>query len=531
MRQIHALPTLALLIAAGFGASAIASEDRRIPMGTPEAPLIGPAPTGQPASRLHSVEVHPRPSGTAVKLVGDGGFQYSTFGLENPRRFVMDLAGVVSEVEPYSVSPERGTVRRVRAAQHRVDPQPVSRVVFDLGAAAAPTVESLPDGARVFFPPAKTSEAKQAQASNPKVAAAPTAQPPAPGGTLFVRAAAAQELPAPVTQVAQVQPPTAPPLPEESDADVVEVPQVELEREPPATEEDVLGSLAAGRQRAAAAYAAQGPMDEELIDAVADYAQGEPAREIQRSTVTQVPFGHSQPLLTCTPDRACDIELQAGEQIYGVASGAPDKWTIQQLVSGNPSAPIPHVIVQPAGYGLSTNLIIGTDRRTYRLGLHSPARAQVLGQAGRGEASYVRALSFYYPDDLVHQWTTAREMLQRQARLAADTRSKELSLGVGVDGLNFNYEIDPSRKARKKASWVPKAVYDDGTRTYIQMPHDYYSTSVPTLVIERGKESVVPNFHYVPENRTIVVHTVFNKAVMFEGTGRKRIEVDIERLR
>jgi len=100
----------------------------------------------------------------------------------------------------------------------------------------------------------------------------------------------------------------------------------------------------------------------------------------------------------------------------------------------------------------------------------------------------------------------------------------ETRLHAPVADLNFAYTLRPSKK---KIAWTPTAVYDDGVRTYIQLPQTARSTSQPALVLEENGESVVPNFHYDNAGRKIVVHTLFDVATLFEGVGKKRTEVRI----
>jgi type IV pilus assembly protein PilQ len=112
-------------------------------VGTADRPVAGPPPAGAPATRLDGVELV---SPSVVRLAGDGDFVYSTFRLENPERFVVDLEGV------YNVS-DRGTLPvgsaelvRVRVSQFRTEPTAISRVVFDLTSPVVPVVERTGSG-------------------------------------------------------------------------------------------------------------------------------------------------------------------------------------------------------------------------------------------------------------------------------------------------------------------------------------------------------------------------------------------------
>ncbi|MEM7050490.1 MAG: type IV pilus secretin PilQ [Acidobacteriota bacterium] len=123
--------------------------DQRV--GTADEPLHAPAPAGPLASRLDGVEILPSARGTAVRIAGDGEFSYSTFALSDPNRFVIDLEGVINQSATSTMVIDGVDVERVRMAQFRPDPDPVSRVVFDLTEQVVPQVERTGEGLVVRF--------------------------------------------------------------------------------------------------------------------------------------------------------------------------------------------------------------------------------------------------------------------------------------------------------------------------------------------------------------------------------------------
>ncbi len=85
------------------------------------------------ARNLKAVEVSTDPGGhPVVTLSADGALTYESQLLEQPSRLVLDLPGVVSRLSTRQIPVGKGGVNRVRAAQYRSEPTPVSRVVFDL---------------------------------------------------------------------------------------------------------------------------------------------------------------------------------------------------------------------------------------------------------------------------------------------------------------------------------------------------------------------------------------------------------------
>jgi len=84
--------------------------------------------------------------------------------------------------------------------------------------------------------------------------------------------------------------------------------------------------------------------------------------------------------LVAAPGRVSAIVLEPGETLAAanpIAAGDTARWIIGETASGQGGTRRVHVLVKPVAPGLSTNLLILTDRRTYRLELRASARAYV----------------------------------------------------------------------------------------------------------------------------------------------------------
>ena len=146
--------------------------------GTPDKPMAGPAPSGPAATQLQSVEVLSSSGGAVIRMAGDGELPYSTFALSEPRRFVIDLNGVVNRAQRSTLQVEGSSVvERVRVAQFKPAPKAVARVVFDLRGDSMPTIERTGDALVISFPAADGSPAPA-----PAAAAAPAPSKPAKAG-------------------------------------------------------------------------------------------------------------------------------------------------------------------------------------------------------------------------------------------------------------------------------------------------------------------------------------------------------------
>ncbi len=108
-------------------------------------------PAGVPATQLQDVQVATGEEGTVVRVLGDGEFYYSTFALQAPERFVVDLIGVVNAFPQSMIPVGSDPVERVRVAQFKPQPELVTRVVVDLIAPARVEVERRPDGLTLHF--------------------------------------------------------------------------------------------------------------------------------------------------------------------------------------------------------------------------------------------------------------------------------------------------------------------------------------------------------------------------------------------
>jgi type IV pilus assembly protein PilQ len=159
--------------------AAVAEPSGPIDPGTPDRPAVAPAPAGVKATRLEGVEVLASEGGAVIRISGDGEFPYSTFALNAPARFVIDLEGVINRSPRPTQSVEGAIVERVRVAQFKPLPEPVARVVFDLARGVAPVIERTPDALVVSFPATSGSAAVKVSPAA-RVAATETQPEPSP---------------------------------------------------------------------------------------------------------------------------------------------------------------------------------------------------------------------------------------------------------------------------------------------------------------------------------------------------------------
>jgi type IV pilus assembly protein PilQ len=139
--------------------------------GTPDAPVESEPAGGSAATRLDGIELVDADV-PAIRIRGNGEFEYSSFVLENPDRFVLDLKGVVNHSSRSAVEVGAGAVDRVRLAQFRSEPDPVSRVVIDLRSRAVPTIARSERGLLLEFGAITATGAELAALAPPSAASA-----------------------------------------------------------------------------------------------------------------------------------------------------------------------------------------------------------------------------------------------------------------------------------------------------------------------------------------------------------------------
>ncbi|KQY91830.1 conjugal transfer protein TrbG [Caulobacter sp. Root1455] len=181
--------------------------------------------------------------------------------------------------------------------------------------------------------------------------------------------------------------------------------------------------------------------------------------------------------LYTAPERISDVALEPGEQLVAVSAGDTVRWVIGDTTSGAGETRQVHVLVKPFAAGLSTNMVITTDRRAYHLALAST------------DATAMAAVSWSYPQDRL----IALKLQNAQAEAAAPVADR-----VAVDAIQFRYAISGDNPP-----WRPVRAWDDGAKVYIEFPARLDQGEAPPLfVVGPLGESQLVNYrvrgsHYI----------------------------------
>ncbi len=171
-------------IAAGLGPGlaerAPPADSEQILAAAPAEEIAGEAPPSapvHPSGRLLEIILSSSGSGaTSIAASIGGTFNYSTSRLNAPERFVVDLIGVVRANPRAQVELAEGPVERIRIGQFQTDPEPITRIVFDLQSldgGASPAVERTDQGLAISFPAANPELLTDSAAPEPQLLQSP----------------------------------------------------------------------------------------------------------------------------------------------------------------------------------------------------------------------------------------------------------------------------------------------------------------------------------------------------------------------
>ncbi|MGH3710363.1 MAG: P-type conjugative transfer protein TrbG [Pseudonocardiaceae bacterium] len=228
-------------------------------------------------------------------------------------------------------------------------------------------------------------------------------------------------------------------------------------------------------------------------------------------------FGETLPSIVCAPLFVCDVTLQAGEVINDINLGDSTRWKISPASSGVGASAVTHVLIKPTDAGLTTNLLITTDRRTYILKLVSH------------RTEWMPRVAFSYPEEVQQEWNNfLAAQRAAQARVAiqemAQREATVLPTGEPLDQLDFGFSITGANRA----AWRPLRVYTDGSKTYIQFPGALLNEAAPVLVgVGEGNSTEILNYRVMDDR--YVVDQVLTHAALISGVGREQARVDIRR--
>lgn len=165
------------------------------PVATSEPVPVSP----NKARNVRKIEASGSGPDVRVIIAGDGALNYKSFLLKDPERLVLDIQGVKDAASKKSVNVPDAVVKRVRVAQFKGGPDPVTRVVLDLAQKADYHIAAEGDRLLVSFGSQPVAiETARAEPPAPQPKPAKSEPKPVP-----VQSAAATDIPSQVPTIAE----------------------------------------------------------------------------------------------------------------------------------------------------------------------------------------------------------------------------------------------------------------------------------------------------------------------------------------
>lgn len=249
--------------------------------------------------------------------------------------------------------------------------------------------------------------------------------------------------------------------------------------------------------------------DPSLQAAFKEYAKTGKAPDIKTTGFKRFAYmPEQQPIINCQPFMQTIITLEPGERFTSLTSGDPQGLSYTVGVSGSASnLETQNIMVKPGREKMSTNMVIVTDRRVYNILVVVGAKGEI-----------TRGVSFWYPQEMT---ATVNDSIKKKSDIAMNAeKMPQLNLAQA----NFDYKLDYD--SWSKPSWYPVRVFDDGKRTWIELPKGTDSKNIPSLLIQSdaGQDVKYEQSYYSPY---MVVEGVFGEARLISGVGGDQVQVDI----
>lgn len=212
---------------------------------------------------------------------------------------------------------------------------------------------------------------------------------------------------------------------------------------------------------------------------------------------------NQQPIISTIPLQETVVSLESGEKFENISTGDPSRWSYSVATSGEGSFLRQNILIKPSAPGISTNMVITTNKRIYNLRLVSGVSP---------DSSSMRSVRFWYPKEI-------------QAEITVPNSSRQTEVNVALNQLNFDYRLS-NATGHSLPSWAPTRIFDDGIHTYIQFPATIVSTDMPVLFVLRdGKTNELVNYRY--QAPYFIVDKLFKQAALVLGAGSNQIRLII----
>lgn len=222
-----------------------------------------------------------------------------------------------------------------------------------------------------------------------------------------------------------------------------------------------------------------------------NWSKSGPPPFLVKGRLTYIHGGGGIPTIIASPLQITDVELEPYEQVNEIVTGDSARWLVEVGTAGNTT----HIFIKPLDVGLESSVVVTTDRRVYHLRLVSKSR------------NHMPYVGFVYSSDLRQQLADRNASEARKMQWSSTTDASGATTNLAA--LNFNYEI------KGNAPWKPERVFDDGRKTYLQLPATVASGEMPVLLVKKGKKDVLVNYRL--KGQTMEVDGMFQTIALVTG--------------
>ena len=215
--------------------------------------------------------------------------------------------------------------------------------------------------------------------------------------------------------------------------------------------------------------------------------------------------------IACAASLLCEVRLEAGEKVHDGFGALSDLWESHLTFDG--PASIPHLILKPKDPGLRENVIVTTNRRTYRLYLESTSSKV---------PTYV---TFRFDDE-------ARALALHTARMTARDSSAHPTPApiVTLEEACASMAQVAWRMDAKPEAFHPREVCQTADHTFIGLPLTSTAPSdlpIPLATTADGDRPV--NYRYDATTRVFTIDGAQAEYALVATAGRTTIRLRLQR--
>ena len=226
-------------------------------------------------------------------------------------------------------------------------------------------------------------------------------------------------------------------------------------------------------------------------------------------------YGEAPVALVCAPLHICAIEFGPEEEFHDTPSlSDPVRWQMELREGFAGGTRRQYLILKPAEAAEAAILTAFTDRRFYSIRLVPDP------------TSYTPIMSFRFPEDEAEAIRVSLEADRRaeaEAVAIAASTVQAVTARTGVparDGLVAAGELNFDYLISGEAEFAPQRIYDDGAKTYIELPRSWKGEH-PVYHARTDEADRVVNYRI--DGRRYEIEGVFEAGAL--RLGRKEIRI------